>query len=73
MPQTTAHLMTSGMHCSSCSMLVDMTLGDLDGVESSRTDHATGQTIVTYDDSVVSIEAIMRAIRGVGYEVEPVG
>jgi len=73
MPQTTAHLMTSGMHCSSCSMLVDMTLGDLDGVASSKTDHATGQTVVTYDDSVISIEAIMDAIRGVGYEAEPVG
>lgn len=70
MSQTTARLITSGMHCSSCSMLIDMTLGDLPGVVSSKTDHATGETLVSFDDSVVSIEAIMDAIRGVGYEAE---
>jgi len=71
MALATARLITSGMHCSSCSMLVDMTLGDLAGVESSKTDHATGESVVTYDDSVVSLEAIIDAIRGAGYEAEP--
>jgi len=70
MAQITATLMTSGMHCSSCSMLVDMTLGDLDGVVSSKTDHATGNTVVTFDDAAVDLQAIMDAIRSVGYEAE---
>jgi len=70
MAQVTANLMTSGMHCSSCSMLVDMTLGDLAGVVSSKTDHATGKTVVTYDDDAVDLQAIMDAIRSVGYEAE---
>jgi len=70
MSQITAKLDTSGMHCSSCSMLVDMTLGDLDGVISSKTDHATGKTVVTYDDDAVSLEDILVAIRSVGYEAE---
>jgi copper chaperone CopZ len=48
-----------------------MTLGDLDGVESSKTDHATGVTVVTYDDQAVDLETIMGAIRSVGYEAEP--
>ena len=73
MAHTTAQLTTSGMHCSSCSMLVDMTLGDLAGVETSKTDHATGETVVTFDDSVVSIEQIIDAIRGAGYEAELAG
>jgi copper chaperone CopZ len=53
-------------------MLVDMTLGDLDGVEASKTDHATGATVVTYDDEVVSMDAILEAVRSAGYEAEPV-
>jgi len=72
MSQITAKLATSGMHCSSCSMLVDMTLGDLDGVVSSKTDHGTGATVVTYDDEAVTLDDIIGAIRSVGYEAEPV-
>ena len=45
----TAHLQTSGMHCPSCSMLVDMTLADIDGVVDSKTDHVTGATVVSFD------------------------
>lgn len=72
MSQVTTRLSTSGMHCSSCSMLVDMTLGDLEGVVESHTDHATGETVVTYDDAVIALSQIMGAILGVGYEAEPV-
>lgn len=67
-----ATLNTTGMHCSSCAMLIDMTLGDLIGVASSKTDHASGSTIVAYDDDQVDLEAIIAAIRSVGYEAEPV-
>jgi copper chaperone CopZ len=54
-------------------MLVDMTLADLEGVSESKTDHATGESVVTFDDAVVSIEQIIEAIRGAGYEAEVVG
>jgi len=67
-----AHLRTSGMHCTSCSMLVDMTLSDLAGVSESNTDLASGRTIVTFDSDVVSIEGIIDAIRGAGYDAERV-
>lgn len=68
--EVTNRLNTTGMHCSSCSMLVDMTLGDLEGVVRTSTDHATGVTEVTYDDSTITLEQIIEAIRGVGYEAE---
>lgn len=61
---------TSGMHCGSCSMLVDMTLNDLDGVVSSKTDHVSGITEVTYETGTVTPEGIIEAIRGAGYEAE---
>ena len=63
-------LKTSGMHCRSCSMLVDMTLGDLPGVADSRTDLASGMTEVRYDQQVVSVDDLIAAVRSAGYDAE---
>ena len=71
MSQITARLSTTGLHCRSCSMMVDLTVGEIEGVSDVRTDHATGETIVTYDDDQTSIEAIIDSIRGAGYDAEP--
>ncbi len=71
MSETTKHIKTTGMHCRSCSMLVDMTVDELEGVSEVRTDLDTGDTIVTFDDAVVGIDDILGAIRGAGYEAEP--
>lgn len=70
MSETTVHLKTTGMHCRSCSMMVDMTVGELDGVADVRTDHASGDTFVTFDDALVSTDSIIEAIRGAGYDAE---
>ncbi len=51
-------------------MLVDMTVDELDGVSDVTTDHATGETLVTFDPAVVDIESIIGAIRSVGYDAE---
>jgi len=67
----TSHIKTSGMHCRSCSMLVDMTVEELDGVTEVHADHASGDTVVTYDDALVTLEDVLTAIRGAGYEAEP--
>jgi copper chaperone len=71
MSEATARLKTSGMHCSSCSMLIDLTLEDLPGVVSSKTDHASGDTVVSYDSDVVGVDGLIDAIRSVGYDAEP--
>jgi Cu+-exporting ATPase len=70
MPATQTTLKTTGMHCRSCSMLVDMTVGELDGVESVETDYVSGDTVVSYDTDAVSIDDIVAAIRSAGYDVE---
>ena len=72
MNETTARLNTTGMHCRSCSMLVDMTVGELDGVSAVTTDHATGETVVTFDTDVLDVDTIIGAIRSVGYDAEVV-
>ena len=71
MTQTTTRLKTSGMHCRSCSMMVDLTVGELNGVSDVRTDHASGETVVTYDSGAVTLDEIVGAIRGAGYDAEP--
>lgn len=70
MSQTTIRLATTGMHCRSCSMLIDMTVGDLDGVTHSESDAAAGTTVVTFDPDVVTVEKIIAAIEGAGYSAE---
>jgi copper chaperone len=67
---TTVHLSTTGMHCRSCSMLVDMTVGELDGVSEVTTDHASGETVVTFDEDTTQVDTIIGAIRSVGYDAE---
>lgn len=58
---------TTGMHCPSCSMLIQMDVGDLAGVESVSADHRTGNTTVTYDDERVATADIVDAIVKAGY------
>ena len=71
MSESTAHLKTSGLHCRSCSMLVDMTVGEIVGVSDVRTDHVSGDTVVTYDSDAVALADIIDAIRGAGYDAAP--
>jgi copper chaperone CopZ len=71
MSEITTRLTTTGMHCRSCSMMVDMTVGEIEGVEDVRTDHASGDTLVTYHDDQTSLDAIINAIRSAGYDAEP--
>lgn len=70
MAEATTRLKTSGLHCRSCSMLVDMTLSDLEGVSASETDLGTGITVVVHDDAL-SVDDLVAAVKGAGYEAEP--
>lgn len=72
MAETTVHLKTSGMHCRSCSMLVEMTLDELDGVSEAKSDHASGDTIVTFDSDSVTVDQMIAVIREAGYDAETV-
>ena len=67
MSRIEARFSVSGMHCRSCSMMVDMTVTELAGVESSETDLPSGTTKVVFDDAVVSAEQIRVAIEAAGY------
>lgn len=70
MSQTTTSIKTTGMHCNSCAMLIQMTVEDLPGVEDVKADAAAGTTQVTYDPDLLTPEQIAEAIRGAGYGAE---
>ncbi|HEY5432318.1 MAG TPA: cation transporter [Coriobacteriia bacterium] len=66
----TAHLHTTGLHCQSCSMLVQMELEDLPGVTSAVSDFRTGMTDVVYDPDLVTVESLVAAVVAAGYGAE---
>ena len=66
----TIKLKTNGMHCPSCSMLIEMNVSELPGVDSVRASHADGLTTVTFDPTAVSADKIADEIRSAGYEAE---
>lgn len=67
----TQRFATTGMHCPSCSMLIQMVVGELDGVTSADSDHRTGITEVVFDDSVTGVDDIVGTIERAGYGAEP--
>jgi Cu+-exporting ATPase len=70
MALVTKRFLTTGMHCPSCSMLIQMDVGDLYGVQSVTSDHRTDLTEVTYDSDVTDAGAIIDAIVKAGYGAE---
>jgi copper chaperone len=61
-------LKVKGMHCKSCSMLIEDALEDI-GVK-SKVDSEKGIAVVEFDENKVSEEKIKAAIKGEGYKVE---
>lgn len=64
-------LRTGGMHCASCSMLIEMTVGDLPGVTAAKSDYVSGATHVEYDPTQITEQDIINAIVEAGYTAEP--
>ena len=69
---TTRRYRITGMHCASCGLLVDDTLEDIPGIESSSTDVRAGRTIVAIQPGVdINDDIILTAITGLGYNAQP--
>jgi len=67
---STIDIKTTGTHCPSCSMLIEMNVSDLPGVSEVRASHADGVAKVTYDPSAIDAETIAEEIRKAGYGAE---
>lgn len=63
-------LKIQGMHCSSCALLIDSDLEDLDGVLSANTSYAKQVSEVDFDSRKASLERILETIKNTGYKAE---
>lgn len=68
----TQTLSVTGMHCSSCAMLIDETLEELTGVRSSKTNVRRGSTVVELEEGkTVAAKQLVNAITKLGYRATP--
>ena len=61
----------SGMHCSSCSIIIDEAVEELDGVASSNTSLKRKLTTVTFDTTRCDADQIAATIVEAGYVAAP--
>ena len=57
------------MHCTSCAMIIDMNLEDLDGVSKAQTNYAKQVCEVEFDTNKITQARIMETIKKTGYTV----
>jgi Cu+-exporting ATPase len=57
-----------GMHCASCSSLIDSTLSKKDFVKKSNVNFSTGKASIEFDDGKSTEKEIIKLINGLGYE-----
>lgn len=62
-------LQLTGMHCTSCSLLIDAALEDLPGVKSAKSSYVSQKVEVEFDPTKVALEQMIKAIKSEGYEV----
>jgi Cu+-exporting ATPase len=63
-------LQIDGMHCTSCSLNIDGSLEDLDGVIEAKTSYAKSQTTIEYDPQKINQEQIEKNIQETGYTIK---
>ena len=56
----------TGMHCNSCSSLIENTLKEQAGVQMAKVNHESGKAVVVYDDSKITTLKIIDLINQAG-------
>lgn len=62
-------LKVKGMHCASCSVLIDKLIGKQDGVRSIKTSYGSEKTAVEFDEAKISLDRIDELINKLGYDL----
>ncbi len=62
-------LKVKGMHCASCSVLIDKLIGKQPGINSIKTSYGAEKTSIDYDESKISLEKIDGFINQLGYDL----
>jgi Cu+-exporting ATPase len=61
-------LKLTGMHCTSCSVLIDTVLEELPGVKNAKTNYADQFVQVEYEDNKVTPKEMISVIASEGYQ-----
>ena len=62
-------LKVKGMHCASCSVLIDKLVGKQPGVTSIKTSYGAEKTAVEFDETKISLQKIDEFVNKLGYDV----
>lgn len=63
-------LKINGMHCTSCSMLIDGDLEDTKGVVSAKTNYAKQMTEIEFNDEEITPEQLIETVKKAGYDAK---
>ena len=72
-PENTGHvsLILEGLRCSACSWLIEQVLRRQAGVKAAEVNYATQRAQVDWDPGATSPDALIEAIRAIGYDAAP--
>jgi|FLOH01.1.fsa_nt_gi P-type Cu+ transporter len=62
-----ATLDITGMHCASCSTIINRSLNKVEGVKEANVNLTTNKATVEFDDSKVNVKNLIAVIKGKGY------
>ncbi|OGZ12924.1 MAG: copper-translocating P-type ATPase [Candidatus Lloydbacteria bacterium RIFCSPHIGHO2_02_FULL_54_17] len=62
-------LKVKGMHCASCSVLIDKLVGKQPGVQSVSTSYGAEKTAIEYDETKIDLTKIDKFINQLGYDL----
>ncbi len=62
-------LKVKGMHCASCSVLIDKLVGREVGVVSVKTNYGAEKTAIEFDETKISLEKIDKLVNKLGYDI----
>lgn len=65
-----ANFSLSGIHCNSCTMLIENDLEDLEGVFESQANYASATARVVYDPGKLKVEDLLASIQKSGYQAK---
>lgn len=63
----TVTLSVAGMTCATCPFTVKLALNKVDGVSQVDVSYPDREAVVTFDDTLTSVEALTQATRNAGY------
>ena len=67
MAQSKTSLSLSGMHCTSCALLIEKSLKKFPGVKEANVNFSAEKALITYDESLTKKESFIDAVKRTGY------